>query len=123
MEIWDLWYPEAASQGLPFARARIEHADAVLVHAAPIVLRVEVRDDAGALVALADGLRRQGGQFPITRLSRLRNVITRWDGWPDAGDIGRIVVLPGGEAGVLKQWWNAADGSAWRWQVEFYNHR
>jgi hypothetical protein len=33
------------------------------------------------------------------------------------------VVLPGGEAGVLTAWWNAEDGSAWRWSVEFSNRR
>jgi hypothetical protein len=33
------------------------------------------------------------------------------------------VVLPGGEVGILLAWWNAEDGSEWRWQVEFYNQR
>jgi hypothetical protein len=33
------------------------------------------------------------------------------------------VLLPGGEVGILKQWWNAEDESAWRWQVEFSNHK
>ena len=36
-------------------------------------------------------------------------------------DIGRVVILPGGEAGILKSWWNADDRREWRWQVEFYN--
>jgi len=31
--------------------------------------------------------------------------------------------VPGGEVGILTAWWNAEDGSSWRWQVEFYNHR
>jgi hypothetical protein len=31
-------------------------------------------------------------------------------------------VVPGGEAGELKSWWNADDGSEWRWRLEFYNH-
>jgi hypothetical protein len=26
------------------------------------------------------------------------------------------------EAGTLLEWWNAADGSEWRWKIEFYNH-
>ncbi len=34
-----------------------------------------------------------------------------------------MVILPGREVGQLLQWWNAEDGSEWRWQVEFYNHR
>ena len=25
--------------------------------------------------------------------------------------------------GMCGAWWNAADASEWRWQVEFYNHR
>ena len=45
------------------------------------------------------------------------------DGWPSQDDLGRLVILPGGEAGILKTWWHAEDGSQWRWQVEFYNHR
>ena len=43
----------------------------------------------------------------------------------DAGhhdDLGRLVILPGGEAGILKSWWHADDHSEWRWQLEFYNH-
>jgi hypothetical protein len=45
------------------------------------------------------------------------------DGWPTQADLGRVVLLPGGEAGILKSWWHADDHSEWRWQVEFYNHR
>ena len=41
------------------------------------------------------------------------------DGWPTQSDIGRVVRLPGGEAGILKSWWHADDYSEWRWQVEF----
>lgn len=123
MEIWDIWYPNAGAQGLPFCRARIEPTDALLVHAAPDVLRVEVRGDDGKLIAAGDQLRLRGEALPITRLRRAAGSIVREDVWPDAADIGRIVLLPGGEAGMLKAWWHAADGSAWRWSVEFYNHR
>jgi hypothetical protein len=34
-----------------------------------------------------------------------------------------MVILPGGEVGELLKSWNAKDGSEWRWQIEFYNHR
>lgn len=44
------------------------------------------------------------------------------DGWPTDADLGRLVILPGGEAGILQAWWNADDRSEWRWSVEFYNH-
>jgi hypothetical protein len=56
-------------------------------------------------------------------LTRHGDQVTREDRWLTQADIGRLVLLPGGEVGVLVQWWNAKDGSEWRWQVEFYNHR
>jgi hypothetical protein len=65
----------------------------------------------------------QTADRPITRLTRRGNQIAREDLWPLAEDIGRMVILPGGEVGELLKWWNAEDGSEWRWQVEFYNHR
>ncbi|HXK33550.1 MAG TPA: hypothetical protein VNM91_06030 [Dehalococcoidia bacterium] len=123
METWDLWYPGGGADGLPFARARIDPADVVLVHAAPRRLRVEVRDDAGNRLAFGDDLRREGDDVPVTRLVRVGGRIRREDGWPRDDDVGRAVLLPGGEAGRLLSWWNAADGSEWRWQVEFYNRR
>ena len=57
----------------------------------------------------------------MCRLLREGDAITREDVWPSQEDIGRIVILPGGEAGVLKQWWNADDRKEWRWQIELYN--
>jgi hypothetical protein len=59
----------------------------------------------------------------MARLTIRDGQIAREDLWPADGDIGRPVILPGGEVGILLGWWNAADGSAWRWQVEFYNHQ
>ena len=121
-EIWDLWFPDAAAQGLPFARGRLDATDTLLVHAAPETLRVEVRDDDGNRLAFADGLARTADR-PIARLTRSGRGITRVDLWPEADDIGRPVILPGGEVGILKSWWNADDGSEWRWTVELYNRR
>jgi hypothetical protein len=122
MQVWDLWYPSAAAQGLPFARGRLEPTDVLLVHAAPDFLRVEVRDDDGARLAFGDQLRRTATR-PIARLIRSGAAISRVDMWPIGEDIGRPVILPGGEVGVLRAWWNAEDGSEWRWHVEFYNSR
>jgi hypothetical protein len=121
-EIWDLWYPNAAAQGLPFARGRLDETDLLLVHAAPETLRVEVRDDAGALLAAGDHLARTADR-PMACLRRHGRLVTREDRWPTADDLGRPVILPGGEVGLLRAWWNAPDGQEWRWQVEFYNHR
>ena len=123
METWELWFPNAAATGLPFARGRVEPQDRVWTHAAPDALRVEVRDDAGRRLAFADQLRRAGDYFPMTLLTRNGDTIVREDRWPADDDLGTVVLLPGGEAGVLTSWWNASDGSEWRWHVEFYNRR
>ena len=122
IEIWDLWYPNAAAQGLPFARGRLDATDVLLVHAAPDTLDVEVRTDDGILLARGRNLRRTADR-PLARLSRAGDRVERLDLWPEEIDLGRPVILPGGEVGILKSWWNAEDGSEWRWRVEFYNHR
>ena len=111
-----------AAQGLPFARGRLDATDTLLVHAAPSTLRVEVRDDDGNRLAFADGLA-QTADRPIARLTRNGTGINRVDLWPAAGDIGRPVIFPGGEVGILTSWWNADDGSEWRWMIELYNAR
>lgn len=121
-QIWDLWYPYAAAQGLPFARGRLDATDKLLVHAAPDALDVAVRNDAGELLASASGLDRTG-DYPMALLTVRGSEIERVDRWPLPEEIGTPVILPGGEVGILTAWWNAADGSEWRWQVEFYNHR
>jgi hypothetical protein len=59
----------------------------------------------------------------MARLRRHGERIERKDLWLSAEGVGRLVILPGGEVGVLIPWRNAGDGSGWRWQVEFYNHR
>ena len=123
IEIWDLWFPGPGATGLSFARCRVNGNDAgdrLLVHAAPPKLQVTVRDDAGQVLATGDGLERhQPG--PMSYLVRRGATITLEDGWPTDQDIGRVVILPGGEAGILKSWWNADDRKEWRWQLEFYN--
>jgi hypothetical protein len=59
----------------------------------------------------------------MTRLQRRGDAIEREDRWPVESDLGALVLLPGGEVGTLTAWWNADDGSEWRWLVQFYNHR
>jgi hypothetical protein len=125
IEIWDLWFPNAGATGLSFARCRVgadAAADRVLVHAAPRRLEVTVRDEQGAVVAEGRGLRRrQPG--PMSLLLRHNGAIELEDHWPDQDDLGRLVILPGGEAGILTAWWHAPDHSAWRWQLELSNCR
>lgn len=122
--VWDLWFPGASATGLSFCRSRIaeDKSDIVLVHAAPPRLEVSVRDPDGRLLAYAADLERTA-PGPISRLQRTGSTITLQDDWPDDSDLGRVVLLPGGEAGVLTSWWHADDRSSWRWSVEFYNHR
>ena len=122
-EIWDLWFPSAGATGVSFARARMDGGaagDRVLVHAAPPTLRVDVLDDDGRLLARGEGLER-GAPGPITFLLREGDTITLEDGWPTGDDLGRVVILPGGEAGILRAWEHAEDRRSWRWQVELSN--
>jgi len=124
LEVWDLWFPEAGATGIAFARSRVDGQAAgnrLLVHAAPPTLEVAVRDQEGKLLAHGRDLER-GQPGPMSYLVRQDDTILLEDGWPTQQDLGRLVILPGGEAGILKAWWHADDQSEWRWQVEFYNH-
>ena len=120
---WELWYPDAAATGLPVARARIDPIEIVWAHAVPNRVSVTVRQGDDRVVARGEALQRSGNYLPMTRFVIDGESVTREDRWPGPDDLGAIVILPGGEAGVLTAWWNAEDGSAWRWSVEFSNRR
>ena len=123
VQTWELWYPGAAATGLPIARARIDPIDLVWAHSVPGKLAVVVREGDDRVVARGEPLERVGDYLPMTRLWLSGDAVLREDRWPTDDDLGAIVILPGGEAGVLTAWWNAEDGSAWRWSVEFSNRR
>jgi hypothetical protein len=123
LQTWELYYPEAAATGMQVARARIDPTEVVWLHAAPPVLAVTVREGDDRVLARGEPLRRQGPHFPMTRLEWRGTQILREDRWPTDKDLGAVVILPGGEAGILKSWWNATDGNEWRWTVEFFNRR
>ena len=123
VQTWELWYPEAGATGLELARARIDPTDVLWVHAAPPTLAVTVRDGDDRVTGRGEPLQRIGEQLPMTRLTLRDGTVSREDRWPTEADLGALVILPGGEVGTLTEWWNAPDGSEWRWQVEFYNHR
>ena len=120
---WELWYPGAGATGIPIARARIDPAEVVWVHSMPRKVSVTVRQGDDRVVARGEGLARSGGYLPMTRFTLDGDAIGREDRWPTDTDLGAVVILPGGEAGILTAWWNADDGSAWRWSVEFSNRR
>ena len=122
LQTWDLWYPKAAATGLPFARGRLDPTTVLWVHAAPDVLTVTVRQGERVVASGVD-LERSGDELPTTRLWIEGREIRREDRWPAREDLGSLIILPGGEVGTLVEWWNAEDGSEWRWRVEFYNHR
>jgi hypothetical protein len=122
LQIWDLWFPQAAATGIPFARGRLDSTNVLWVHAPPPMLTIEVRSENGKRLAYAKDLP-QTADRPVARLTLQGENIRREDLWPTQEDVGQLVILPGGEVGHLVSWWNAEDGSEWRWQVEFYNHR
>lgn len=123
-QTWELWFPDAGATGLLFTRTKVEAAAAaerVLVHAPASALEVVVRDEKDNVVARADRLERTE-PGPMAWLVRDGDQIRLEQGWPTDADLGSLVLLPGGESGVLTSWWHAEDRSEWRWQVEFYNH-
>ena len=122
-QTWELYYPEAAATGVEIARSRVDPTDVVWLHAAPPVLAVTVREGDDRVIARGEPLTREGPYMPMTRLERRGGLVTRTDRWPTDADLGAVVILPGGEAGILTSWWNASDGSEWRWAVEFFNRR
>jgi hypothetical protein len=118
--IWDLRNPDGAMVGVEWARGRSEACQVILAHSLPRTIDVEVRDDDGRIVAMSAGLTADR-ETPMARLEIVHGEVTRTAVWPAARDVGRLVILPGGEIGTLLEWWNAPDESEWRWKVEFHN--
>ena len=120
---WEIWYPGAGATGVPIARARIDAQDVVWAHSMARKVAVTVRLGDDRVIARGEGLTRDGRYVPMTRFRIDGGAIHREDRWPTDEDLGSVVILPGGEAGILTAWWNAEDRSAWRWSVEFSNRR
>ena len=121
-QIWALRNPDGGSQGLEFARARIAATERVLVHAAPERVDVEVFEVGGRL--LATGLSLAGTEdTPMSLMWIDGSRVLRRSLWPSDDESGCVVLLPGGEAGILREWWNAPDQREWRWQLELSNRR
>jgi hypothetical protein len=122
LEYWEVWYPRAAATGVLIARGALDPTDTLILHSAPDIVTVEVSDGRGSRMAYGADLERTQ-QSPMCRLRRNGGSVTREDIWPAEEDLGSLVMLPGGDVGVLLAWWNAEDQMEWRWQVEFYNSR
>jgi hypothetical protein len=120
LEYWDIWYPKATATGMSVARGLVDPTQIMLAHALPDVITVEIRDREGSRLAFGADLERTM-ESPMCRLTRSGAAITREDFWPTEADYGLPVLLPGGEAGILRSWWNAGDRKEWRWDLELYN--
>jgi len=118
--IWEVSNLDGPILGLEVARSITAATDAVLGHALPEQVDVDVRDQQGALVAAGTALR-SNQATPMARLTIRDGIVEREQVWPDASDVGRPVILPGGEVVTLRTWWNAPDGSKSQCEVEFYN--
>ena len=118
--VWDLRNPDGGALGLEFARGASAPTDTMLVHAAPSRINVEVRTWEGELVAVGRNLM-HGEVAPMTKLTISGRKVHRVNLWPEEGDIGTPVILPGGEVGVLTAWWNDDVGQEWKWSVEYAN--
>ena len=120
--IWSIRNPDGGATGLEYAKARMAAHQDVLAHALPQRIDVEVHGEDGELIGSGRAL--DGGLVsPMARVFLRGSSIERQNAWPDASDIGKPVILPGGEVGILKSWWHAEDQSEWRWTVEFHNRR
>ena len=119
-QLWELRNPDGGPTGLEWARAKIGIVDRVLLHAAPERLDVQIYDEAGGLVAQGRDIHADGAT-PISRLTLNEGRFERENIWPTEADLGTVVILPGGEAGILTAWWNADDERSWRWSIELSN--
>ncbi len=120
--VWTLRNPDGANLGLEVAHCLMDPFDVVLAHSLPEKVDIEVVDEDGKRVAKGAGLRADGAT-PMSRLTIEDGGIRRENVWPTDADLGRPVIVAAGEVGILERWWNAPDGSEWRWAVEFYNRK
>jgi hypothetical protein len=120
LQYWEVWYPKAAATGILVARGRLDPTERLIFHSTPDVITVDVYDTDRNRVAHGKDLERTMDS-PMTLLRLEGERVVREDFWPTDADVGTPVLLPGGEVGILTEWWNAEDRTEWRWQLEFYN--
>lgn len=120
--VWELRNPEGGMLGVEWARGVAAATDVILAHTLPSKVDVVVRDESDAVVARGSGLT-ASEDSPMSRLVLRGGAVEREAVWPTDEDLGRPVILPGGEVGLLRSWWNPPDRSEWRWQLELHNSR
>lgn len=119
---WTIRTRDGGMNGLEYSRCTTAGGfSRVLVHAAPAQASVEVISDDGSVIAKGD-IDRAGDYTPMTLIELGGGAPQRFEVWPDGKLIGSLVLLAGGEAGVLRSWQHADDHSWWRWTLELSNH-
>ena len=103
LEYWEIWYPRAAATGPLIARRQLRRTDALILHAAPDLVTVQISDNEGRRVAYGADLERTQDP-PMCRLRRQGSSVSREDIWPRSDDLETPVILPGGEVGILRSW-------------------
>jgi hypothetical protein len=119
-QLWEIRNPDGGATGLELARARVGVVGQVLLHAAPERIDIDVMNSEGTVETRGRNLHADGAT-PISRITIDGDRMIRENIWPGDADLGTVVILPGGEAGVLTAWWHADDRRSWRWSVELSN--
>jgi hypothetical protein len=105
--------------GVEVALARLDgQHDVVLAHALPASVDVWVLENGARLRAAGRDLH-DDDTTPMCRLWIDGVRILRRNVWPGEADLGLPVILPGGEAGILRAWEHDDERTHWRWSVEF----
>ena len=121
---WTIRARDAGMNGLEFTRCTTAGGfTRVLIHAAPARAEIEVTADDGDLVAQGNIDRDGRWSSPMALVELDDGEVRRSEVWPTEEHLGLVVLLAGGEAGVLKEWEHADDHAWWRWSVEFSNHK
>ena len=123
LEFWEVWDPRAAATGVLIARGHMDPTDSIILHSAPDVATVEISDSDGARLAYGADLAADPAVADVPAAARRCSRSRAKTSGRQENDSGAVVMLPGGEVGILKRWWNAEDRMEWRWEVEFYNSR
>jgi hypothetical protein len=121
---WSIRSRDAGMNGLEFSRLTTAGGfTQVLVHAAPALAEMEVTTEDGEPVARGRVDREGKWVSPMSLIELHDGELSRTEVWPEQEHIGMLVLLSGGEAGVLQKWEHADDHAWWRWSIEFSNHK